>query len=542
MIALSAIFISYGAFRRERERFIAATAGNVENSLELLDDALHAVGTHFSHLAPLIGIYSGIGGSLGAVESVYDVVLATANNNSMIADVIVVTPDGKARSYANGEGMYLVELVSTQYDYTDDMLVSHRYFFFPNYAFSHDEVFAYVVPLLDVDAASGRIEKLASILIACYSSNIQSIVMQGRSVEYAYVLTASDGAVVACHTPDHFPEQYQIYNRTLAYPYRSIEIHSTRAWPFNSGATLEIIAGGCAAIVLVTLFAILVIRTSILSPIHAVTDRIARIGERGDVGRLAYSGVQEVDLITKSINEMLDRTAELSHAVLEARTGLIEAQLRKNEAELYALQSQINPHFLFNSMQCIRAMAVLAGASDVASMTSSLSSLLRYAISGTGMVRVREEIDAVKEYLNIVDIRYAHRFQLDLRVPAHVMDIAIPKMILQPIVENAIHHGVSTREEGGRVAIAAYMAQGQLLFTVSDDGPGISAAQLNDIREMLEMDFHDAVSARKLTSFGLYNIQRRIRLGIGEACGLSIDSSAKGTKVTISISAEAKQR
>ena len=535
LVAASAVLISHQIFQRERERFIEAAASSIETSLELLDDTLYTVGTYFSHLVPLVGIYSGANKDVEAVETVYDVTMATASYNAMISDVIVVTPDGKARSYANGEGMYLVELVSAQYDYADAALVSPRYFFFPNHAFTHDEVFAYVVPLLDVDAASGEVTKLASILIACYSSGIENLIEQGLNAEYACRLTASDGGMIASHAPDGFPEDAPSYSLGLKYPYRSVDIRAPRAWPLGGGTALEMMAGVCAAVVIVTLFAVIVIRRSILKPVYAVSERIAQIGESGGVGRLAYGGVSEIDLIAKSVNEMLDRMAELSRAELDARTGLIEARLRKNEAELYALQSQINPHFLFNALQCIRAMAVIAHAEGVASMTSSLSFLMRYAISGTGMVSVREEVGAVREYLNIVDIRYAHRFRLDLDVPEDAMEVAIPKMILQPVAENAVSHGVSMREEGGRVSIAARTEDGRVIFTVTDDGPGIPPERLKAMREVLEMDFHDAVSARKLTSFGLYNIQRRIRLRFGEECGLTLESQTGETKVTIVI-------
>ncbi len=535
LVTASAILISHAIFQRERAHQIEAAASSVETSLSLLDETLYTIGTNFSHLVPLVDIYSGENEGVDAVETVYDVTLATTNYNAMIADMIVVTKDGKARSYANGEGMYLVELVSAQYDYADAALVSPRYFFFPDHAFTHDEVFAYVVPLLDVDTASGRVTKLASIIIACYSSGIQNLIGQGLNAEYACQLKSSDGSVLADHVPNGFSDGGPSYTQNLKYPYRSVEIRATRIWPLGGPTLLQMMAVVCGAVVVVTLFAVIVIRRSILNPVNQAAARIAQIGAPGGMGRLPYSDVSEIDLIVKSVNEMLDRMAELTRTELDARTGLIEARLRKNEAELYALQSQINPHFLFNSLQCIRAMAILARADDVASMTSSLSTLLRYAISGAGMARVREEVAVVREYLNIVDIRYAHRFRLDLSVQEDVMNAAIPKMILQPVVENAVGHGVSMREEGGRVSIRARQDAGRVVFTVTDNGPGIPVERLADMREVLEMDFHDAVSAKKLTSFGLYNIQRRIRLQFGEECGLTLESDDEGTTITIVI-------
>lgn len=537
VVAGSAIWVSHSIFRREREGFVAAAASSIEASLTLVDDALYTVGTYFSHLAPLVGIYTGTDEGVEAVETVYDVALATVNYNAMVADIVVVDRVGKARSYANGVGMELVELISDQYDYADTALVVPRYYFFPDHQFTHDEVFAYVVPLLDVNTASGQVTKLASIIVACYTGGLQNLLDQGLNAEYACELTASDGGVIARRVPEDFREGGVDYSLSLRYPYRSLEIRATRVWPLGSGTALQILVGVCAAVVAVTLFAVTVIRKSILKPVYAISEKIARLGAGGGFGRLNYGGVSEIDLIARSVNEMLDRMAELTRAELDARTGLIEARLRKNEAELYALQSQINPHFLFNSLQCIRAMAILASADDVVSITSSLSSLMRYAISSTGMVRVREEVGAVREYLNIVDIRYAHRFRLELSVPEGLMEVAIPKMILQPVVENAVSHGVSMREEGGQVSIAARAEGGNVIFTVTDDGPGIPAERLKAMREVLEMDFHDAVSAKRLTSFGLYNIQRRIRLRFGEEYGLTLESGAGETRVTIVIPA-----
>ena len=151
LVAASAIWVSHSIFLREREGFVAGAASSIEASLTLVDDALYTVGTYFSHLIPLVGIYSGADEGVGAVETVYDVTLATVNYNSMVADIVVVDREGKARSYANGVGMELVELISGQYNYADTALVVPRYYFFPDHVFTHDEVFAYVVPLLDVD-------------------------------------------------------------------------------------------------------------------------------------------------------------------------------------------------------------------------------------------------------------------------------------------------------------------------------------------------------------------------------------------------------
>lgn len=537
LVAASTILISYAIYRRERESFVIATAGSIETSLSLVDDALYTAGTYLSHLTPLVEIYSGRDDGITAVEAVYDVTMATVNYNTMIADIVVVDMEGKARSFSNGVGVELVDLVSAQYDYADTGLIAPRYFFFPEHTFTHGEEFAYMVPLLDVDTTSGEVSKRGSIIVACYTEGFESLLAQALNAEYACKLTASDGGVIASHTPDNFQVGGIEYNMRLKYPYRSIELRTPRVWPLGGGTMRHTLWGMCAAIIAVTLFAVFVIRKSILKPVYALSEKIVRIGAAGGVGRLSYEGVSEIDLIAQNINEMLDRMKELTNAELDARTRLIEAQLRKNEAELYALQSQINPHFLFNSLQCIRAMAILAHADEVASMTSSLSSLMRYAISGTGMVRVGEEVGAVKEYLNIVDIRYAHRFRLDLCVPPDMMAILIPKMILQPLVENAVSHGVSMREEGGRVFIAAHTEKGRAVFTITDDGPGIPAQRLSAMREVLEMDFHDAVSAKKLTSFGLYNIQRRIRLQFGEEYGLTLESQIGKTRAIIEIPA-----
>ena len=207
-----------------------------------------------------------------------------------------------------------------------------------------------------------------------------------------------------------------------------------------------------------------------------------------------------------------------------------EEQMRLRKAEFELLQAQINPHFLYNTLDAIVWSAEAGNEKQVVRMVRSLSEFFRMSLNkGKEIVTVREELMHVRSYLEIQQVRYQDILTYRIDVPEEYGDRRIPKITLQPLVENALYHGIKNRRGGGAITVGAREEDDLLILYVRDDGIGMSAERLAQIREGLTEQ-----APEKSAIYGLYNVNERIRLDFGEEYGLSIDSE-EGTGTTVEI-------
>jgi len=214
-------------------------------------------------------------------------------------------------------------------------------------------------------------------------------------------------------------------------------------------------------------------------------------------------------------------------------TQLSERKYKERLAKLMALQSQINPHFLFNTLQTInmRALSMGNGRNEVSLMIEHLSSLLRYSLGDpSGFVRLKEEISNAKSYVAIQSIRFRDAIKPIWKYDDSVLDFMTIRLVLQPLIENSISHGLREHEPPGEILVAIEEEAEYLTITVADTGKGIPESALNKIRG--ELDSNDG----KIDHIGLYNTNHRIKLSFGEAYGISIESEqGYGTIVRIKL-------
>ena len=213
---------------------------------------------------------------------------------------------------------------------------------------------------------------------------------------------------------------------------------------------------------------------------------------------------------------------------IEEQVTREQKQLRKAEFEL--LQAQINPHFLYNTLDAIVWSAEAGNQKQVVKMVGSLSEFFRSSLNkGKELVRVREELSHARSYLEIQQIRYQDILSYEIDVPEELFEYEIPKITVQPIVENALYHGIKNRRGGGKITITGQESESDYRLIVTDDGMGMDSERLNEITRGLS---DKAPEDAKI--YGLYNVNERIRLFYGEEYGISIESEYdRGTTVTI---------
>lgn len=238
------------------------------------------------------------------------------------------------------------------------------------------------------------------------------------------------------------------------------------------------------------------------------------------IGLLAFSLVSMIvvsylgpKFITKPIEEQVKEEQKL---------------LRKAEFDL--LQSQINPHFLYNTLDAIVWSAEAGNQKQVVSMVGNLSDFFRLSLNkGKENVLIREELQHVRSYLEIQQIRYQDILTFEINVPEEFHEYRIPKLTIQPIVENALYHGIKNKRGGGKITIYAEEKRDHFTIVVEDTGKGMDEERLRQVRKAIRNG-----TPEKNVVYGLYNVNERIRLNFGEGYGIHLESILnKGTRVRI---------
>ncbi len=291
--------------------------------------------------------------------------------------------------------------------------------------------------------------------------------------------------------------------------------------------TVGLVSLGIAiAVLLSRLFSLHITR-----PINELQD-LMKIAETGDFHiPVPVERADEVGDLARHFDFMMRRINELVRTVYEVR-------IRNQEAQLEVLQSKINPHFLYNTLDTIRGMALKIGAEEIIDVVESLAHLFRYSMEiGADLIPLSREMEYMRHYLRIQTHRHGRRFVWEVNVPDNLSAVPVPRLLLQPVVENAIYHGMEGASPGTRIEITARTDGSYMTLLVRDDGNGMDGKRLGVIREAIRADaerFPEGFPVR--TGIGILNVHGRLRKRFGPPCGLEIESKAgDGTRVVLTI-------
>lgn len=254
-------------------------------------------------------------------------------------------------------------------------------------------------------------------------------------------------------------------------------------------------------------------------PIRSLNDAMAAV-EQGDLdARMEVTGTDEISQLSGRFNRMTQRLKENLEDSVRQQQELGDAQIRM-------MQAQLNPHFLYNTLDTVKWMGKINQVPEVATISADLADILRSSISADEFVELREEMELLERYVEIQKIRFPGKFEYETQVPEELLDVLIPKLMLQPLVENAIIHGF---EDGshGHIQVEAMTRGEELFLTVRDDGCGMS-------RESLER-FRSQQEPRSGRHYGLYNVDAILRLHYGPEHGLTFlpPAGGKGTCIRV---------
>lgn len=266
------------------------------------------------------------------------------------------------------------------------------------------------------------------------------------------------------------------------------------------------------------------ISNSISKPIRMLSNITNQVAQ-GDLSvRSNLQNGAEVKVLSDSLNIMIEKLSNLIDTVKKEQSNL-------REAELKLLQEQINPHFLYNTLDTIMWLAESGKQGEVVEMVGSLSQYFRTSLSkGNDRISLKEEELHVRSYLQIQQIRYEDIMEYEINIPDELGTCNIPKISLQPLVENALYHGIKNKRGKGKIIITGKRSNDQIVITVADNGLGMTIDRLKQVMNGLQQ------GNGSKECYGLYNVNERIRLYNGEGYGLKIRSTFQiGTEVDISI-------
>jgi len=296
-----------------------------------------------------------------------------------------------------------------------------------------------------------------------------------------------------------------------------------------------LIAVGVGFAVLLMLSLSLIDRTAVL-PLRDMLEIISIMRKRPEAGlSLRLRGNREMQEISGNFNRMMTKNDQLNKDLMKANVRLYQSELVKRKTDLAILVSQVNPHFLYNTLSMIKGMAYRAGSQQIVDMTNALGKVFRYCLKSPDRVTLRDEMDMLLDYLTIQQARFGGRFSVDIQVPEELMGQEMLKMTLQPICENAITHGLEMMESGGVLRITAHADEQLFTITIADNGEGIPEDTLAQINAKMKR-ISDVAALYELgtENIGIANVHGRIRLRYGEGYGLSIFSQlGEGTCVVL---------
>ena len=418
-----------------------------------------------------------------------------------------------------------------------------------NTTYSADKVFS-VVKSFDLGAAGDGVV-LVDIRHDIIEKLIDSLSVSASSFLY---VADSEGSVV--YTPAN-PLVYRIDNLCFDESDTTVQvdIRGQNYWisnhfsPYTGWRSIGVVSGQeyfentrqifimlfLCVLLSCLLVVILAIRVadSVTGPLLSLR-RLMKNVEKGDFSvRFQTECDDEIGELGNSFNRMLERLEALIQQLYIEKQARLEAQLK-------TLHEQIKPHFLYNTLDTISWMARSHEAYDVVKLVDALTSMFRIGLSqGRDFITIRDEKKHVQNYLYIQKTRYQSKLRYQIEIPEELDNVMVPKLILQPLVENAIYHGLKLKPGGGTITISGHEEAGKVILTVHDDGAGVPADRLVLLQEQLRQPGNVDTKV----GFGLFYIAERINLCYGPDYPVTIESTEElGTTVTLRVPKEDEKR
>lgn len=360
-----------------------------------------------------------------------------------------------------------------------------------------------------------------------------------NSINYDTFITDVNGHIIWQSNSDHiYTKQMDMAETVVQELGLTLHMAYPDPWANFFNSFHNIVA---VILILLTIAVISVLWTleiqNIITPIKKFTGLIREYSPstHGDLEKDMPTAYPEINTLGKEFVKLIRKSEELTDELIKANSEIYEQKLLRTQAELEYLRSQINPHFLYNTLDSLSGVAAENGQVEILQMTKSLSNIFKYSLRAKPLVSLSDELKVVNNYLFIQKLRFGEKLNIIRDIHEDTLQRVIPKMILQPIVENAVIHGVEESENNCQLSITTETDQRhELVITIKNSGKQIDRKELEEIRRMLCGE-SQLTSSDGRVKIGLYNVNARLKLNYGNDHGLEITSSEKETCILIRI-------
>ncbi len=546
MLIISVIFIAaiIGFFTVEEataKENLQDKAEIAANNLDRYFNQVERAGYGISSNWSVINLYSASKQltDINASTNAYQMVSLLVSLEYNITDVLIVTPQGDSRSFFAGidysafTNLDIASIVSDESDF------SRSFYFFPKGHEFADKYFLYCVPVVSFTVNPDNAKKEATALILLNKATIMDMIYSGNErIHNESFALVYNGEVVFSSEEGLNEDIVKNYISSVEMDKYGTTVLANKEIDYFGGEYNFILPTIIALFLCMGLMIFVyfwLLKTKITKPIKTTKNQLVSYNAKNLSEQIMNTGVFEIDDIIRDINHMILQIKKATKDRIITHNKLLEVQLRETEAELYALQSQINPHFLYNTLQCISGLAVMGYASSVNQVVLAMTDIIKYSMDPVKIVYCSDEIDIILNYISIYKIRQNGNIETCIKIDDEIHENKMLKMIVQPTVENIMEHAHVGNGDKLIISLTAKTQDDKMIFVVKDNGMGIEPERLKALKENLETDFDDFIKGKSSFGFGLYNINRRIKLFYGEEYGINIDSGSSGTEIEIVI-------
>lgn len=388
-------------------------------------------------------------------------------------------------------------------------------------------------------------DRLGTIVMLTNENDIYRLFEQMTENEDMKIAMAADGTVILSNEEKFIGAKTEDIRRETSY----MVYEQVGFTPFELLISYEDSSHGMSILFMVAMLVMAALLLIILEiflqfwkkkffvPIQSVISEVEGF-ESGKGAVLPMTGIEHFDGLVHGINDMVERIEQKEKEAYMAENSLQKAEIKKQKALIISLKKQISAHFTVNVLNIIKALSSMGENEKAGLLCDGLSFLLRYANVGDSYISAMEEFFVLEKYVEIMEIRYPDKFTAEIEMEDALEGVELPRMLLQPIVENSILHGIvgDEKEEKGVVRVYSRLETDGLYITIEDNGIGIDSTQLDRLRIEIEKVNQDKVEVEGLSHVALINIQRRIRSYFGEEYGISVGSTrGNGTTVTVKL-------
>jgi two-component system, sensor histidine kinase YesM len=541
------------------------------NTISQANDKLNVTAENIKKAANTAAYNSTVQGYLAAEDlssrsilhdHVSNLIMSIVDSNPCIVDIALVDNDENIFTSYSRFNYIIYNDLKTKYKFNN----INKPVYSPMLSLADGNIsnafYCYVIPIFRMDNQGSAYKKLGICVVLCKTQYLQSIVENTSISPNSLFLVVDNTNKIAVSNKEGMKGnlfKVDFYKGEkgegqVSIPYKgklsmiNVKRNNDMGWktvsiiPINELTSdlkdirMSGIIIGIVTFVLLSIIG-LVFSRSITKPIASLVKLMGEIGEKNIKQRLKIKETNEIGIIAKDLNIMLDKIENLTENIFKMQAKLYEAEIDKKEAELSALQSQINPHFLYNTLECIRSIGMIHRISEIVNISTSMAKIFRFSIKGSNFTTIKEEIECIQDYINIMSIRYEGKFRAEIKIDDSLLDLKTIKMILQPIVENAVYHGLEQKDEPGILKIYGTIKNDFIEFEISDDGIGMNEQDVERINSFFNTDQNNRDSSiNSKRSIGLSNINSRIKHYYGEQYGLRLFSKEnEGTTVIVEL-------